>query len=233
MARNLLGEAGLALAPLAALGGLLLLLDRLPGRAVIGTALLLTGAATTFGAAMPRRLLFASEAYPDAGGAVGSAVYYAVDLVGGTIGTVLTLGLLYALGLSLLTGVGFAAALTALRDGAIHLADYARRFGESLRDGGKSRTDKPAAVRERPAEPPAEPEVRDLHEELAPEPPRRPRRKTRRRGSSRWCCRRAPGGCRSRRPVRSSRGSTRRRPSACWRSGTGSRSTTRKGPANA
>ena len=167
VARNLLGEAGLALAPLAALGGLLLLLDRLPGRAVVGTALLLAGVATTFGAAMPRRLLFEAEAYPDAGGAVGSAVYYTVDLVGGSIGTVLALAFLYVLGLSLVTGISFAAALTATRDGVIHLAEHARSFGqnlrESLRDGREPRQDKPPAKRERQAARSEEAEVRDLH----------------------------------------------------------------------
>ena len=167
VARNLLGDAGLALAPLAAIGGLLLLLDRLPVRAVVGVALLLMGVAATLATAMPRRLLFAGEAYPEAGGAVGSAVYYAVDLVGGTIGTALTLALLYALGLSLLTGIGFAAALVALRDGLARLAERARGFGEGLRAGRAAQTGKPAAKREPRPEPPG---VRDLHEELPPEP---------------------------------------------------------------
>lgn len=159
VARNLLGDVGLALAPLVAVGGLLLLLDRLPGRAVVGTVLLLVGVAANLAAVMPRRLLFSGEAYPEAGGAVGSAVYYAVDLVGGAIGVVLALALLYALGLSLLTGVGFAAALSGLRDGLASLAGLARGLWGGLRSrrgaGAETGSDKPRAKRERPFGPPA------------------------------------------------------------------------------
>nr|MDQ3363152.1 hypothetical protein [Actinomycetota bacterium] len=41
VARGLLGDVGPALAPLAVAGGVLLVLDRLPGRAVFGATLLL------------------------------------------------------------------------------------------------------------------------------------------------------------------------------------------------
>ena len=175
VARNLLGDVGLALAPLAAISGLLLLLDRLPGRAVAGATLLLIGFATTLAAVMPRRLLFSRESYPEAGGAIGSAVFYAVDLVGGVIGVVIALALLYALGLSLLTGVGFAAALAALRDGGASLAGRAAGLGKSLRDRRAARADKPGPKRPR-AEPENPPEpstsgVRDLHEDLREEAP--------------------------------------------------------------
>jgi S-DNA-T family DNA segregation ATPase FtsK/SpoIIIE len=163
VARNMLGEAGLALAPLAVVGGLLLLLDRLSGRAVVGTALILVGVTTTLAAALPRRLLFSVEAYPEAGGAVGSAVYYAADLVGGAIGAVLTLALLYALGLSLLTGVSFAAALAALRDGLAFLAGHARDLGEGLRAGSEAGAE--GEPRGRPAR-----RDRDPHEDLPSEP---------------------------------------------------------------
>ena len=159
VARNLLGDVGLALAPLVAVGGLLLLLDRLPGRAVVGTVLLLVGVAANLAAVMPRRLLFSGGAYPEAGGAVGSAVYYAVDLVGGAIGVVLALTLLYALGLSLLTGVGFAAALSGLRDGLASLAGRARGLWGGLQSrreaGARTGAGKPRAKRERPVGPPA------------------------------------------------------------------------------
>ena len=168
VARNLLGDVGLALAPLAAVGGLLLLLGRLTARAVVGTTLLLIGVATTLAAAMPRRLIFSNEAYPEAGGAVGSAVYYAVDLVGGAIGVVLTLALLYALGLSLLTGVGLVAAFSAGRDGLGAFAGHARSLGERLR-ARRGAGDEPRQKPARRAEPPA-PEIQDSREVSPPEP---------------------------------------------------------------
>ena len=186
VARNLLGDVGLALAPLAAVAGLLLLLDHLAGRAVIGAALILAGSATTLATAMPRRLLFSGEAYPEAGGVIGSAILYAVDLAGGVIGVALVLALLFALGLSLLTGVGFAAALSALRGGLASLAGRAANLGQTLRSRRKAKTDKPRpkrprAVRENRAEvqaagvgdldeDPDEDLDEGLHEELPPGP---------------------------------------------------------------
>ncbi|HEV2092738.1 MAG TPA: DNA translocase FtsK [Rubrobacter sp.] len=161
LARTLLGDVGLALAPLAVVGGILLVLDRLPGRAVLGTSLLLLGVAAALAAAMPRRLLFSNEAYPEAGGALGSAVYYAVDAVGGTIGAVLALALLFSLGLSLLTGVGFGAALLGARDGLASVAGRVRDLGGRL---GASRPETPGDSPEEPAG------ARDRREELPPEP---------------------------------------------------------------
>jgi DNA segregation ATPase FtsK/SpoIIIE, S-DNA-T family len=141
-------------------------LDRLPGRAVLGTALLLLGVAAALAAAMPRRLLFASEAYPEAGGAFGSAIYYGVDLVGGTIGTVLALALLFSLGLSLLTGVGFGAALLGARDGLASVSERLRAFGEGLRADGKTTDDRP----EEPAGAREPHGARGMPEESPPEP---------------------------------------------------------------
>ena len=161
LARTLLGDVGLALAPLAVVGGILLVLDRLPGRAVLGTSLLLLGVAAALAAAMPRRLLFSNEAYPEAGGALGSAVYYAVDAVGGTIGAVLALALLFSLGLSLLTGVGFGAALLGARDGLASVAGRVRDLGGRL---GASRPETPGDSPEEPAG------AWDRREELPPEP---------------------------------------------------------------
>jgi S-DNA-T family DNA segregation ATPase FtsK/SpoIIIE len=165
VARNLFGDVGLALAPLAVVGGMLLILDRLPARAVVGGALLLLGLSTTLATAMPRRLLFASDAYPDAGGLLGSGAYSVLDLVGGAIGTVLALALLYSLGLSLLTGVGFGAAFVAVRDGLASLTGHARGRWEKLRGrrghGGDDQR-------------PREPEVPDLQEEAREEPPPEP-----------------------------------------------------------
>ena len=166
LARNLLGDVGLALAPLAVVGGILLVLDRLPGRAVLGTILLLLGVAAALAAAMPRRLLFASEAYPEAGGAFGSAIYYGVDLVGGAIGTVLALALLFSLGLSLLTGVGFGAALLGARDGLASVSERLRGLGGRLQAGRKTADDRP----EEPAGAREPYEARIMPEELPPEP---------------------------------------------------------------
>ena len=163
LARNLLGDVGLALAPLAVVGGILLVLDLLPGRAVFGTFLLLLGVAAALAAAMPRRLLFAGEAYPEAGGALGSALYYAVDAVGGSIGTVLALALLFSLGLSLLTGIGFGTAFLGVRDGITSAAGRLRNLA------GRLRADEEGSGDRRPVEK-SGPRVLDLHEELPPEP---------------------------------------------------------------
>jgi S-DNA-T family DNA segregation ATPase FtsK/SpoIIIE len=167
LARNLLGDVGLVLAPLAVVGGVLLVLDRLPIRAAVGAVLLLLGAASTLATAMPRRLLFATEAYPEAGGALGSAVYYAVASVGGTIGTVLALALLFFLGLSLLTGVGFGAAFFGARDGLTFLTERLRGLGARLRAGRGDAGDKDLRGDQRPY---SSSRVRDLHVELPPEP---------------------------------------------------------------
>ncbi|MDP8900199.1 MAG: hypothetical protein M3N33_03445, partial [Actinomycetota bacterium] len=169
LARNLLGDVGLTLAPLAVVGGVLLVLDRLPARAAVGTLLLLLGAAGTLAAAMPRRLLFDSGAYRESGGALGSAVYYAVDSVGGAIGAVLALALLFSLGLSLLTGVGFGAAFLGARDGLALAARRLRELGGRLRAGGEGAGDEhregreiePRDLREEPPEPVAPPPPED------------------------------------------------------------------------
>ncbi len=169
LARNLLGDVGLTLAPLAVVGGVLLVLDRLPARAAVGTLLLLLGAAGTLAAAMPRRLLFDSGAYRESGGALGSAVYYAVDSVGGAIGTVLALALLFSLGLSLLTGVGFGVAFLGARDGLAFVAGRLRGLGARLRSGGEDAGDEhregreiePRDLREEPPEPVAPPPPED------------------------------------------------------------------------
>ena len=170
LARNLLGDVGLALAPLAVVGGVLLVLDRLPVRAAVGAFLLLLGAAGSLAAAMPRRLLFDNGAYPEAGGVLGSALYYAVDSVGGAIGIVLALALLFALGLSLLTGVGFGAAFLGARDGLAFLAERLRELGDRLRSGGEDKGDGQRQAKQEP-----EPRVIDLVEQppepVAPPPP--------------------------------------------------------------
>jgi S-DNA-T family DNA segregation ATPase FtsK/SpoIIIE len=112
---HLLGTVGLALAPLAAVAGVLLLLGRLAGRIVVGAVLLLLAGAATFAATLPQRQLFAARHYPEAGGLLGSGFYAGVQWAAGAIGAALAIGLLFALGLSLLTGVSFASAFTALK----------------------------------------------------------------------------------------------------------------------
>jgi S-DNA-T family DNA segregation ATPase FtsK/SpoIIIE len=116
-ATHLMGVVGFTLAPLAAIGGLLLWLRRLPGRGALGAVSLLVAAATTLAATLPRELRFSSEFYTEAGGIVGSGVYSAVHWAGGTIGAVLALSVLYALGLSMLTGVTLRSAVAAVRGG--------------------------------------------------------------------------------------------------------------------
>jgi S-DNA-T family DNA segregation ATPase FtsK/SpoIIIE len=112
---QLFGWVGLALAPLSALAGLLLLLGRLRGRAVTGAALLLLAGAATFAATLPPRHLLSAGHYPEAGGILGSGLYAGVQWAAGAIGAALAIALLYAIGLSLLTGVSLAAALGALK----------------------------------------------------------------------------------------------------------------------
>jgi DNA segregation ATPase FtsK/SpoIIIE, S-DNA-T family len=158
---HLMGIVGLSLAPLAAVGGLLLLLGRMPGRRALGAALLLLAGATTFAATLPRESRFSSEYYAEAGGLVGSGVYGAVHWAGGKIGAALVLGLLYALGLYLLTGVSPGSAVAALRSwGEFLLARlrHSRRDGRVSDkgsrggDGGAKRANKTGGVSDPPAE---------------------------------------------------------------------------------
>jgi DNA segregation ATPase FtsK/SpoIIIE, S-DNA-T family len=163
-ATHLMGVVGFALGPVAAVGSLLLLVRVLSGRVAVGVLLLLVAVATTLAARIPARQRFASEAYTEAGGVVGSGLYGAVDWAGGSIGAALALLLLYALGLSLLTGVTPAAAAGAVRGGLETLLARLRERRESRgaeRDGRSARpsgtVDLPQEVPPLP-EPPYEPE---------------------------------------------------------------------------
>ncbi|HEY6714392.1 MAG TPA: DNA translocase FtsK [Rubrobacter sp.] len=143
---QLFGRVGLALAPLAAVAGLLLLLGRLRGGAVTGAALLLLAGAATFAAALPPRHLFSAGHYPETGGILGSGLYAGVQWAAGSIGAALAIALLYAIGLSLLTGVSFAAALAALKTVAEKVVGLARglwekREGRPHPPAKRSRTD--------------------------------------------------------------------------------------------
>jgi S-DNA-T family DNA segregation ATPase FtsK/SpoIIIE len=112
---QLLGRVGPAIAPLAAVAGVLLLLGRRAGRFVAGAVLLLLAGAATFAATLPQRQLFTAGHYPEAGGLLGSGFYAGVHWAAGAIGAALAIGLLIALGLSLLTGVSFGSAFAALK----------------------------------------------------------------------------------------------------------------------
>ncbi|MDP9409691.1 MAG: DNA translocase FtsK [Actinomycetota bacterium] len=167
-ASGLLGTVGFLLAPLAALAGVLLLLGRLAARTVVGGALLLLAGAMTLAARLPAGRLFAAGSYPEAGGILGSGLYAAVFLAGGAIGAGLAIGFLYALGLSLLTGVSFGSALVALKGAARNLVRWGRGFVSRRREKGASEPARGTGSRPRTREAPAV--VRDLHEELPPAP---------------------------------------------------------------
>ena len=174
---QLFGAPGFSLAPIAAIAGLLLLIGRLPGRAVAGVILLVLAAAATFAATLHRGQLFSAKHYPEAGGIAGSGFYWGVEGVGGAIGAALVIGLLYALGLSLLTGVSFASAFGALGSAGGTLAAWVgglparireKREERSRRSQKKSRTrnDAPKSPERNASDAPA---VRDPQEELPAE----------------------------------------------------------------
>jgi S-DNA-T family DNA segregation ATPase FtsK/SpoIIIE len=170
---HLLGLPGLALAPIATIAGLLLLIDRLPGRVVGGVVLLLIAVAATFAATLQRGQMFSARHYPEAGGILGSGFYWGVQGVGGAIAAGLVIGLLYALGLSLLTGVSFAAAFGALGSAGGAVAGRAGGLAARWREGRERQPERPSTrsdarsdVRKSREKEPAAPVVRDLHEEL-------------------------------------------------------------------
>jgi DNA segregation ATPase FtsK/SpoIIIE, S-DNA-T family len=170
---HLFGIMGLALAPLAAIAGLLLLLDRLPGRVVAGSVLLLLAGAATFATTLPERQLFSVRHYPEAGGILGSGFYAGVQWAGGAIGAALAIGLLYALGLSLLTGVSFAAALSALKTAGGKCVGWCRGLLSRLREnkGRSAPARNSGGTRSRAANSRSRTDsgVRDLHDELPAE----------------------------------------------------------------
>src|SRR5829696_4995625 len=140
---------GLALAPLAAVAGLLLLVRRLSGRVALGAAMLVVAAATTLAARVPSALRYSSEFYTEAGGVVGSGVYGAIDWAGGSIGAALALAVLYALGLSLLTGITPPSAISAVRGTAENL----RTRLHDRRENRNAEREAPPSLRDRSVEP--------------------------------------------------------------------------------
>lgn len=162
---GLLGVPGYALAPIAAVFGLLLLLGRLKGRFAAGALLLLLAGAATFAAFMPRGRLFSARHYQEAGGLVGSALYWALQSAGGAIAAAVVISLLYATGLSLLTGVSFAAVFGALKSMGIGSAGLLRALLARLRE---TKEEKPTSSQARAKEPRRKedaPRVLDLREE--------------------------------------------------------------------
>jgi DNA segregation ATPase FtsK/SpoIIIE, S-DNA-T family len=139
---QLFGLPGLALAPIAAIFGLLLLIGRLSGRVVAGVLLLLIAAAATFAATLQRGQLFSVRHYPGAGGTLGSGFYWGVQGVGGAIGAPLVIALLYALGLSLVTGVSFATGLGALGSAGGKLAGWVGGLPARIRERREQRTER-------------------------------------------------------------------------------------------
>ena len=123
---RLVGVIGIFLAPLAVFAGALVLLRRLNLRRAVGAGLILVAVTVTFAASLPEASRFDSGAYSEAGGIIGSAMYYAVYWTAGFIGAVLVLGALYLVGASLLTGV-------TLRSAATYLSDKARTVAGNLR----------------------------------------------------------------------------------------------------
>ena len=138
---RLLGTPGLALPPLAAVAGILLLLDRFPHRRSVGVGLTLLAAAATFAAAAPEGTSMSAGVYPDYGGILGGALYTAVSLIGGVVGAVLVIGALYAVGASLLTGITSDKALQFTRSGTTAL--FSRGTKLFKRNAGRQRRKRP------------------------------------------------------------------------------------------
>ncbi len=165
---HFMGLVGLALPVIAALVGLLLLLRVLPLRMALGTGLLLVAAATTLAASIPSQKMFASRFYTEAGGVVGSGVYAGVDWAGGTVGAVLILVVLYAVGLSLVTGISPVAAFGAVRNGGARVAGWIserRRERHAAKEARQARPARNETASEEPMEPPVavgEPDPTDM-----------------------------------------------------------------------
>jgi len=172
-ATHLLGTVGLSLAPLAALAGFLLLLGRLAVRAVVGVSLLILAGAMTLAAGLPARRMFSAGSYPEAGGIVGSGLYGVVFLAGGAIGAALALGLLYALGLSLLTGVTFGSALGAIKTAGAAVVRRGRGLVVRLREKSSTASAGNAPRPERGSGSPRameSPAARESREDVPPAP---------------------------------------------------------------
>jgi len=173
-ATGFLGVIGIALAPLTALAGALLLAGRLPRARSAGLVLLLGALATTQAATLPPAARFDETVYPNHGGLVGSGLYAAVAGVGGPVGAAIALAALYCAGLSLLTGIPPVVAAHTVGGGARSLHSALRARLSRLRRPRKPRTagrrganrmvPSPAVAEERPT----------LDIEVGPPPERAP-----------------------------------------------------------
>ncbi|WP_162924527.1 FtsK/SpoIIIE family DNA translocase [Rubrobacter indicoceani] len=145
-ATQLFGAVGLTLAPLVAAAGFFLLIGRFSWRVAFGVAMVFFALCITFAAGLPARSLFVSEAYSGAGGIVGSGLYAGVYALAGIIGAVVVLALMYLFGASMISGVTFAAAFSAVRGGSER---FSRRI--SIYVSGK-KTEREERAAERVAE---------------------------------------------------------------------------------
>ncbi len=152
---HLLGPVGLALAPLAALAGVLLLIGSLPWLRILGVTLLLLAFATTLAGSLPQGLRFDAGAYPGRGGLLGSGLYSALHAGGGSVAAVLALVFLYAVGVLLLTGVTLKVLAEKADELARSLYSGLRGFLEKRRSGGEG-LPVSGHVREEAPPPPAE-----------------------------------------------------------------------------
>jgi S-DNA-T family DNA segregation ATPase FtsK/SpoIIIE len=134
---HLLGPVGLALAPLAALAGVLLLIGSLPWLRALGATLLLLAFATTLAGSLPEGLRFDAGAYPGRGGLLGSGLYSAIHAGGGSVAAVLTLVFLYTVGVLLLTGITLEVFAEKADELTRSLYSGLRGFLEKRRSGGE------------------------------------------------------------------------------------------------
>src|SRR5919112_1313187 len=133
---HLLGPVGLALAPLAALAGVLLLIGSLPWLRTLGMALLLLAIATTLAGFLPENLRFDASVYPGRGGLLRSGLYSAIHTAGGTVAAVLALVFVYVVGVLLVTGVTLELLAEKADELARSLYSGLQGFLEKRRSGG-------------------------------------------------------------------------------------------------
>ena len=138
---HLLGPAGLALAPLAALAGILLLIGDFPWVRTLGVLLLLLAFATTLAGFLPQELRFDAGAYPGRGGLLGSGLYSAIHATGGSVAAVLALVFLYVVGILLVTGATLEVLAEKVDDLVRSLYSGLRGFFRGRRSGGEDLAD--------------------------------------------------------------------------------------------
>src|SRR5215204_5450359 len=151
---HLLGPVGLALAPLAALAGVLLLIGSLPWLRALGATLLLLAFATTLAGSLPEGLRFDASVYPGRGGLLGSGLYSAIHTAGGTVAAVLALVFLYVVGVLLVSGVTLELLAEKVDKLARSLYSGLQGFLEKRRSGGDRPTSGHAREEVRPVEDP-------------------------------------------------------------------------------